>query len=137
MQTLLQISNYTQTFSLKIVTNSGRAWDRWKCLFFNVNIEGYAIKCSDIFFDIAGIRMSMPPDIREYYIIEMIRDSNAYNHMIYSMLLTMSSFISAQQVLDKHSELLQHKNAKNTFQKTIKTEENEGLELLTNSSSHP
>ncbi|MBW0503152.1 hypothetical protein O181_042867 [Austropuccinia psidii MF-1] len=65
------------------------------------------------------------------------RDSNAYDHVIDSMLLTMISSINPQQALDKLLELLQHKNTKNSFQKTIKNEENQGSALLTDSSSYP
>ncbi|MBW0495007.1 hypothetical protein O181_034722 [Austropuccinia psidii MF-1] len=48
----------------------------------------------------------------------------------------MNASINPQQVLDKLSELLQHKNTKNSFQKTIKNEENQGSALLTDSSSY-
>ncbi|MBW0583552.1 hypothetical protein O181_123267 [Austropuccinia psidii MF-1] len=53
------------------------------------------------------------------------------------MALKMNSTINPQQVLDKLSELLQHKNTKNAFQKTMKSEENQISELLTNSINFP
>ncbi|MBW0590916.1 hypothetical protein O181_130631 [Austropuccinia psidii MF-1] len=125
-------------FASQTVTNRGRTWVRWKCLRFNGNIEEYVKECSNILFDIAGIGISIPPDMLAYSILGKIsRDSNAYDHVIDSMLLTMNASINPQQVLDKLSELLQHKNTKNSLQKTIKNEENQGSALLTDSSSYP
>ncbi|MBW0499045.1 hypothetical protein O181_038760 [Austropuccinia psidii MF-1] len=49
----------------------------------------------------------------------------------------MNSLINPQLVLDKISELLKHKNTKDTFQKGIKTEKMETSEFLTNSSKYP
>ncbi|MBW0469542.1 hypothetical protein O181_009257 [Austropuccinia psidii MF-1] len=63
------------------------------------------------------------------------RNSNAYDHVIDSMVLNMNSSINPRQVLHKLSELLQHKNTKTSFQKGIKMEEN--CALLTDSSSFP
>ncbi|MBW0552703.1 hypothetical protein O181_092418 [Austropuccinia psidii MF-1] len=80
----------------------------------------------------------MPPDIMAYSILGKIsRDSNAYNHVIDSMVLTMNASINPQLVLDKLSELLQHKNTKDTFQKGIKTEKMDSSALLTNSTDYP
>ncbi|MBW0590482.1 hypothetical protein O181_130197 [Austropuccinia psidii MF-1] len=80
----------------------------------------------------------MPLDIMAYSILGKIsRDSNAYDHVIDSMVLTMNSSINPQLVLDKLSELLQHKNTKDTFQKGIKTEKTDNSALLTNSSDYP
>ncbi|MBW0535804.1 hypothetical protein O181_075519 [Austropuccinia psidii MF-1] len=125
-------------FALQTLTHCGRTWVRWECLRFNGNIEEYIKECSNILFDIAGLGISMPPDIMAYSILGKISwDSNAYDHVIDSLLLTMNSSIKPQQVLDKLLELLQHKNTKNSFKKTIKNEENQGLALLTDSSSYP
>ncbi|MBW0488517.1 hypothetical protein O181_028232 [Austropuccinia psidii MF-1] len=63
------------------------------------------------------------------------RDSNAYEHIIDSMVPNINSPINTQQVLDKLSELLQHKNTKTNFQKRLKIAENSAL--LTDSSSFP
>ncbi|MBW0529689.1 hypothetical protein O181_069404 [Austropuccinia psidii MF-1] len=49
----------------------------------------------------------------------------------------MNSSISPQLVLDKLSELLQHKNTKDIFQKGIKAEKMDSSTLLTNSSDYP
>ncbi|MBW0534709.1 hypothetical protein O181_074424 [Austropuccinia psidii MF-1] len=123
-------------FASQTITNRGRTWVRWECLRFNGNIEEYVKECSNILFDIAGIGISLPPDIMAYSILGKIsRDSNAYDHVIDSMVLKMNLTINPQQVLDKLSELLQHKNTKTNFQKGIKTEENSAL--LTDSSSFP
>ncbi|MBW0552465.1 hypothetical protein O181_092180 [Austropuccinia psidii MF-1] len=95
-------------------------------------------ECLNILFDIAGIGIVMPPDIMAYSILGKIsRDSNTYDHVIDSMVLMMNSSINPQLVLDKLSELLQHKNTKDTFQKGLKTEKMDGSALLTNSSDYP
>ncbi|MBW0461423.1 hypothetical protein O181_001138 [Austropuccinia psidii MF-1] len=65
------------------------------------------------------------------------RDSNAYDHVIDSMVLTMNSSINSQLVLDKLSDLLQHKNTKDTFQKGIKIEKMDSSALLTNYTDYP
>ncbi|MBW0542511.1 hypothetical protein O181_082226 [Austropuccinia psidii MF-1] len=98
-------------FASQTVTNRGRTWVRWECLRFNGNIK----ECSNILFNIAGIGISIPPDIMAYSILGKIsRDSNAYDHAIDSMLLTMNSSINPQQVLDK---LDGKHNPKNTTHK--------------------
>ncbi|MBW0484566.1 hypothetical protein O181_024281 [Austropuccinia psidii MF-1] len=80
----------------------------------------------------------MPTDIMAYSILGKIsRDSNAYDHVIDSVVLIMNSSISPQLVLDKLSELLQHKNTKDTFKKGKKTEKMDSSTLLTNSSDYP
>ncbi|MBW0483823.1 hypothetical protein O181_023538 [Austropuccinia psidii MF-1] len=80
----------------------------------------------------------MPPDIMAYSILGKIsRDSNAYDHVIDLMVLTMNSLINPQLVLDKLSELLKHKNTKDTFHKGIKTEKMDSSALLTNSTDYP
>ncbi|MBW0483910.1 hypothetical protein O181_023625 [Austropuccinia psidii MF-1] len=123
-------------FASQTITNRGRTWVRWECLRFNGNIEEYVKECSNILFDIAGIGIALPPDIMAYSILGKIsRDSNAYDHVIDSMVLNMNSSINPQQVLDKLSELLRHKNTKTSFQKGIKMEESSAL--LTDSSSFP
>ncbi|MBW0537695.1 hypothetical protein O181_077410 [Austropuccinia psidii MF-1] len=105
------------------ITNCGRTWVQWECLRFNGNIEEYVKECSNILFDIAGIGISLPQDIMAHSILGKIsRDSNSYDHVIDSMVLTMNSNINPQIVLDKLSELIQHKNTKNSFQKGIKGE---------------
>ncbi|MBW0482496.1 hypothetical protein O181_022211 [Austropuccinia psidii MF-1] len=125
-------------FASQTITNRGRTWVRWECLRFNGNIEEYVKECLNILFKIAGIGIVMPPDIMAYSILGNIsRDSNAYDHIIDSMVLTMNSSINLQLVLDKLSELLQHKNTKDMFQKGIKTEKMDGCALLTNSSDYP
>ncbi|MBW0478763.1 hypothetical protein O181_018478 [Austropuccinia psidii MF-1] len=127
-----------EKFASQTVTNRGRTWVQWECLHFNGNIEEYVKECSNILFDIADIRIIMPPDIMAYSILGKIsRDSNAYDHVIDSMVLTMNSLINPQLVLDKLSELVQHKNTKDTFQKGIKTEKMDNSALLTNSSEYP
>ncbi|MBW0485030.1 hypothetical protein O181_024745 [Austropuccinia psidii MF-1] len=127
-----------EKFASQTITNRGRTWVRWECLRFNGNIEEYVKECSNILFDIAGIGIVMPPDIMAYSILRKIsRDSNAYDHVIDSMVLTMNSSINPQLVLDKLSELLQHKNTKDSFQKVIKTEKTDSSTLLTNSSDYP
>ncbi|MBW0495078.1 hypothetical protein O181_034793 [Austropuccinia psidii MF-1] len=80
----------------------------------------------------------MPPDIMAYSILTKIRrDSNAYDHVIDSMVLTMNFLINPKLVLDKLSELLQHKSTKDTFQNGMKTEKMDSSALLTNSSHYP
>ncbi|MBW0520885.1 hypothetical protein O181_060600 [Austropuccinia psidii MF-1] len=98
------------------VINRGRTWVRWECLHFNGNIEEHVKECSNILFNIAGIGIVMPPDIMAYSILEKIRrDSNTNDHVIGSMVLTMSSSINPQLVSDKLSEFLQQKSTKDTF----------------------
>ncbi|MBW0542269.1 hypothetical protein O181_081984 [Austropuccinia psidii MF-1] len=127
-----------EKFASQTVTNRGRTWVGWECLRFNGNIQEYVKECSNILFDIAGIGIVMPPDIMAYSILRKIsRDSNAYDHVIDSMVLTMNSSINPQLVLDKLSELLQHKSTKDTFQKGMKTEKMDSSALLTNSSDYP
>ncbi|MBW0535220.1 hypothetical protein O181_074935 [Austropuccinia psidii MF-1] len=122
-----------EKYEAQTITNRRRTWLRWECLLFNGNIKEYVKECQSILFDIAGIGISLPQDIMACSILGKVsRDSNAYDHVINSMVLTMNAMINPQQVLDKFSELLQHKNTKNTFQKTIKSEENQSSALLTN-----
>ncbi|MBW0549089.1 hypothetical protein O181_088804 [Austropuccinia psidii MF-1] len=63
------------------------------------------------------------------------RDSNEFDHIIDPLILSMNVNINPQEVLDKLSELAKHKNTKNNFQKSIKTEDSAAL--LTDSSSFP
>ncbi|MBW0501420.1 hypothetical protein O181_041135 [Austropuccinia psidii MF-1] len=127
-----------EKFASQTITNRGRTWVRWECLCFNGNIEEYVKECLSILFDIAGIGIVMPADIiASSFLGNIIRDSNAYDQVIDSMVLTMNSSINPQLVLDKLSELLQHKNTKDTFQKGIKTEKMDSSTLLTNSSDYP
>ncbi|MBW0498454.1 hypothetical protein O181_038169 [Austropuccinia psidii MF-1] len=91
-----------EKFAYQTVTNRGRTWVRWECLRFNGNIEEYVKECSKILFDIAEIGIVMPPDIMAYSLLGKIsRDSNAYDHVIVSMVLTMNSSINPQLVLEK------------------------------------
>ncbi|MBW0534369.1 hypothetical protein O181_074084, partial [Austropuccinia psidii MF-1] len=125
-------------FASQTVTNRGRTWVQWECLRFNGNIKEYVKACSNILFNIAGIGISLPQDIMAYSILGKIsRDSNAYDHAIDLMVLTMNSNINPQIVLDKLSELIQHKNTKNSFQKEIKGEASQDSAFLTNSSNFP
>ncbi|MBW0518873.1 hypothetical protein O181_058588 [Austropuccinia psidii MF-1] len=119
-----------EKYAAQTITNQGRTWLRQEFLLFNGNIEEYVKECQSILFDIAGIGISLPQDIMAYSILGKVsRDSNAYDHIIDSMVLTMNATINPQQVLDKLSELLQHKNTKNAFQKTIKSEEKQSSAL--------
>ncbi|MBW0584000.1 hypothetical protein O181_123715 [Austropuccinia psidii MF-1] len=94
----------TIKFASQTVTNRGQNWVRWECLKFTGNIEEYIKKCSNILFDIAGIGISLPPDITAYSILGKIsRDSSQSDHIIDSMVLSMNSNINPQQVLDKLS----------------------------------
>ncbi|MBW0522663.1 hypothetical protein O181_062378 [Austropuccinia psidii MF-1] len=116
----------------------GRTWVRWECLCFNGKNEDYFEECLKILFNIAGIRIAIPPDIIAYAILGRIsRDSNTYDHVIDSMVLTMNSLINPQLVLDKISERLKHKNTKDTFQKGIKPEKMDSSAFLTNSTDYP
>ncbi|MBW0562210.1 hypothetical protein O181_101925 [Austropuccinia psidii MF-1] len=125
-------------FASQTVTNRGRTWVQWECLRFNGNIEEYVKECSSVLFDIAGIGISLPPAIMAYSILGKIsRDSNSYDHVIDSMVLTMNSDINPQIVLDKLSELIQHKNTKDIFKKGIKGETSQNSALLTNSNNFP
>ncbi|MBW0477528.1 hypothetical protein O181_017243 [Austropuccinia psidii MF-1] len=127
-----------KNFASQTVTNRGRTWVQWECLRFNGNIEEDVRECSKILFNIPGIGISLPPDIMAYFILGKIsRDSNSYDHVIDSMVLTMNSDINPQIVLDKLSKLIQHKNTKDIFQKGIKGETNQNSALLTNSSNFP
>ncbi|MBW0548813.1 hypothetical protein O181_088528 [Austropuccinia psidii MF-1] len=56
-------------FASQTVTNHGRTWVRWECLGFNGNIKEYIKECSNKLFDIAGIGISMSPDIMAYSIL--------------------------------------------------------------------
>ncbi|MBW0584091.1 hypothetical protein O181_123806, partial [Austropuccinia psidii MF-1] len=125
-------------FASQTVTNRGPTWVHWECLKFTGNIEEYIKECSNILFDIAGIGISLPPDIMAYSILGKIsRDSSQYDHIINSMVLSMNSNINPQQVLDKLSELLRHKNSKRDAQKTPIKEENDSSALLTASDQFP
>ncbi|MBW0548921.1 hypothetical protein O181_088636 [Austropuccinia psidii MF-1] len=127
-----------EKYAAQTITNQGRTWLRWECLRFNGNIKEYVKECQSILFDIAGIGISLPQDIMAYSILGKVsRDSNAYDHVIDSTVLTMNATINPQQVLDELSQILQHKNTKTAFQKTIKSEENQSSSLLTNSSDFP
>ncbi|MBW0522159.1 hypothetical protein O181_061874 [Austropuccinia psidii MF-1] len=62
-------------------------------------------------------------------------NSNKYDHIINSMVLSTKANINSKQVPDKFSELAQHKNTKNNFQKVTKTEESSAL--LTDTNNYP
>ncbi|MBW0500289.1 hypothetical protein O181_040004 [Austropuccinia psidii MF-1] len=126
-----------EKYAAQTITNQGRTLLSWECLQCNGNIEEYDKECQSILFYISGIGISLPQDIMAYSILGKVsRNSNAYDHIIDSMVLTMNSTINPQKVLDKLSELLQHKDTKSAFQKTINSEENKSSVLLTNSSNH-
>ncbi|MBW0579290.1 hypothetical protein O181_119005 [Austropuccinia psidii MF-1] len=131
-------SKITIRFASQTVTNRGSTWVRWECLKFTGNIEEYIKECSSILFDIAGIGICLPPDIIAYSILgNVCRDSSLYHHVIDSMVLSMNANINPQQVLNKLSELLRHKNAKRDSQKTTIKEENDSSALLTTSNKFP
>ncbi|MBW0507200.1 hypothetical protein O181_046915 [Austropuccinia psidii MF-1] len=124
-------SKITIVLASQTITNRGQAWLNWEYLNLNVNIEEYIQECSKILFDIAGIGISLPSDIMTYSILEKINwDSSLYDHIIDSMVLSMSSNINPQQVLEKLSEFLIHKNTKRDCQKTTIIEENDRSALL-------
>ncbi|MBW0462599.1 hypothetical protein O181_002314 [Austropuccinia psidii MF-1] len=128
----------TMKFASQPVTNRGQTWVHWECLKFTGNIKEYIKECSNIFFNIAGICISLPPDIMAYSILGKISwDSSQYDHIIDSMVLSMNANINPQQVLDKSSELLRHKNTKRDSQKTLIKEENNSSALLTTSNQFP
>ncbi|MBW0515081.1 hypothetical protein O181_054796 [Austropuccinia psidii MF-1] len=64
-------------------------------------------------------------------------DSTLYDHVIDSMVLSMNANINLQQVLNKLSELLRHKNAKRDSQKMTIKEKNDSSALLTTSNKFP
>ncbi|MBW0476329.1 hypothetical protein O181_016044 [Austropuccinia psidii MF-1] len=64
------------------------------------------------------------------------KDGNAYDH-VSDMVLTMNSNINPQIVLAKLSELIQHKNTKNSSQKEIKGEASQDSAFLMNSNNFP
>ncbi|MBW0473460.1 hypothetical protein O181_013175 [Austropuccinia psidii MF-1] len=131
-------SKITIKFESQNVTNRGRTWVHWQCLKFTGNIEEYIKECSSILFDIAGIGISLPPDIMAYSILGKIcQDSSLYDHVIDSMVPSMNAKINPQQVLDKLSEFLRHKNAKRDYQKMTIKEENDSGALLTTSNQFP
>ncbi|MBW0500649.1 hypothetical protein O181_040364 [Austropuccinia psidii MF-1] len=65
------------------------------------------------------------------------QDSSLYDHVIDSMVLSMNEKINPEQVLNKLSELLRHKNAKRDSQKTTIKEDNHRSALLTTSNQFP
>ncbi|MBW0473101.1 hypothetical protein O181_012816 [Austropuccinia psidii MF-1] len=96
-------------FASHTVANRRRTWLRWEGLRFNGNIKEYINECSKMMFDIAGLGINMPPDIMAYSILGKIsRDSNQYDHVIDSMVISMDSTINPQRVLDQLSDLLNH-----------------------------
>ncbi|MBW0557947.1 hypothetical protein O181_097662 [Austropuccinia psidii MF-1] len=124
-------------FASHTVVNRATTWLRWECLCFNENIEEYIDECSKIMFDIAGLGINMPADIMTYSILGKLSiDSNQYNHVIDSMVISMDSMINSQRVLDNLSDLLNHEFNKTGF-KTIKHKENSDSELMANLNDHP
>ncbi|MBW0474907.1 hypothetical protein O181_014622 [Austropuccinia psidii MF-1] len=118
-------SKITIKFSSKTFTNRGRTWVQWECPKFTRKIEEYIKECSKILFDIAGIGISLPPDIMAYSILGKIsQDRSKYDHFIDSMVLSMNSNINTQQILDKLSELIRNKNTRRDCQKNTIKEEN-------------
>ncbi|MBW0481408.1 hypothetical protein O181_021123 [Austropuccinia psidii MF-1] len=90
----LLLTKIHEKFASQTVTNRGRTWVRWECLCFNGKIEEYVQQCSNILFNIAGIGIAIPPDIMAYSILGKIsRNSNAYDHVMDSMVLTMNSLM--------------------------------------------
>ncbi|MBW0510656.1 hypothetical protein O181_050371 [Austropuccinia psidii MF-1] len=127
-----------QKFASQTITNQGRTWLTWECLRFNGNIEQYVKDCSNVLFDIAEIGISLPPDIMAYSILGKISiDSNANDHVSDSMVLSIDANINPQHVLDKLSELMQHKNTKSNYWKGVKIEAGQNSALLTDSNSFP
>ncbi|MBW0538151.1 hypothetical protein O181_077866 [Austropuccinia psidii MF-1] len=68
---------------------------------------------------------------------KICRDSSQYDHVIDSTVCSINANINSQQVLNKLSELLRHKNAKRDSQKTTIKEENDSSALLTTSNEFP
>ncbi|MBW0576851.1 hypothetical protein O181_116566 [Austropuccinia psidii MF-1] len=64
-------------------------------------------------------------------------DSSQYDHVIDSTVRSINANINPQQVLNKLSELLRHKNTKRNSQKTTIKEENDSSALLTTSNEFP
>ncbi|MBW0587114.1 hypothetical protein O181_126829 [Austropuccinia psidii MF-1] len=127
-----------KSFAFQTVKNSGRTWVKLECLRFNGNIEKYVKDCSNTQFEISGIGISLPPDIMAYSILgKFSRDKNAYDYVIDSMVLTITSEINAQIVLDQLSELIEYKKTKDSFQKGAKRETSQNSSLLTNSNDFP
>ncbi|MBW0564239.1 hypothetical protein O181_103954 [Austropuccinia psidii MF-1] len=105
-------------FASQTVTNRGRTWVHWECLKFTGNIKEYIKECSNILFDIAGIGISLPPDIMAYSILGKISwDSSQYDHIIDSMVLSMNSNINPQKLLTSYQSCSGIKTQKGTLKR--------------------
>ncbi|MBW0486528.1 hypothetical protein O181_026243 [Austropuccinia psidii MF-1] len=120
------------------VINRGRTWVESESPKSTGNIEEYIHECTNIIFEILGIGINLPPEIIAYSILGKIRrDCTNYNHIIYSMVISMHASINPQKVPENLSDLLQSEQNRKEFEKPIKTKDNTSSALLSNSNDFP